>query len=206
MNINQINQCVVSKNNRNDVEIQLNEMNEKEEDCLVQIRIVFPAAGEDVDAEEESPAETFQKSISEHGPKSASPNSIIEFDSDIGNFVNPRGRYSIAMFSTYLHMKGAKYEYKIQYKDIGKLFLFERPDRVTNAIIIALEKPIRQGTQKYHHLVLQTFRSPFTIHLNVTDEEMAAKGIESRDMTLPVCNLVAKVFKLLAGAPVSRVD
>lgn len=49
-----------------------------------------------------------------------------------------------------------RYDYKIQYNDISKLFLLEKPDERYVAFVVSLDKPIRQGQQKYQHLVLRT--------------------------------------------------
>ena len=69
------------------------------------------------------------------------------------------------MFSTFMRMHGAKYDYKIGYEDIGKLFLLPIPDGVSVAIVISLEKPIRQGNQTYSNLVLQSHRLEHTIQV-----------------------------------------
>ena len=49
----------------------------------------------------------------------------------------------------------SKYDYKIQYEDISKLYLLEKPDDRYTAFVISLDKPVRQGQQRYQHLVLQ---------------------------------------------------
>lgn len=49
-----------------------------------------------------------------------------------------------------------RYDYKIQYNDISKLFLLEKPDERYVAFVVSLDKPIRQGQQKYQNLVLRT--------------------------------------------------
>ncbi len=67
------------------------------------------------------------------------------------------------MYATFLRMHGEKYDYKIAYEDIDKLFLLHRPDGYTSAIVISLNKPIRQGNQRYPYLVLQTSREEFTV-------------------------------------------
>jgi structure-specific recognition protein 1 len=69
------------------------------------------------------------------------------------------------MYSTFMRMHGAKYDYKIKYDDISKLFLLHRPDGMSAAVVIALEKPIRQGNQKYPLLVLQTHRMEHTMQV-----------------------------------------
>jgi structure-specific recognition protein 1 len=65
-----------------------------------------------------------------------------------------------------MRMHGDKYDYKISYDDISKLYMLHKPDGVTAAIVISLEKPIRQGNQKYSHLVLQSSRHEFTIQVS----------------------------------------
>jgi structure-specific recognition protein 1 len=69
------------------------------------------------------------------------------------------------MFSTFMRMHGAKYDYKISYEDIEKLFLLLIPDGVSAAIVISLEKPIRQGNQTYSNLVLLSQRLEHTIQV-----------------------------------------
>ena len=49
-----------------------------------------------------------------------------------------------------------EYKAKIKYDDIAHLFLLSKTDDTHMAIVIALDKPIRQGQQRYQILVLQT--------------------------------------------------
>ena len=97
-------------------------------------------------------------------------------------------------------MRGQKYDYKIKYDDISRLFLLPKPDDVHMAFVIALDKPIRQGQQRYQYLVLQTSKDPDEITVNL-DEETLKK--EYGDDLQPVMrgslsNLVAKTFKVIA--------
>lgn len=55
----------------------------------------------------------------------------------------------------FFRMRGQKYDYKIKYDDISRLFLLPKPDDVHMAFVIALDKPIRQGQQRYQYLILQ---------------------------------------------------
>lgn len=108
------------------------------------------------------------------------------------------------MTSSYFRMQGAQYDYKILYTDIANLFLLPKPDDVRTAFVISLEKPIRQGNQKYQHLVLETHKLDHTITVNLTTEDLVTKydGQLSREMTMPMCNLFAKVFKVLTQSTV----
>jgi structure-specific recognition protein 1 len=97
-------------------------------------------------------------------------------------------------------MRGQKYDYKIKYDDISRLFLLPKPDDVHMAFVIALDKPIRQGQQRYQYLVLQTTKDPDEVRVNL-DEETIKK--EYGDDLQPIMrgsfsNLVAKTFKVIA--------
>jgi structure-specific recognition protein 1 len=97
-------------------------------------------------------------------------------------------------------MRGNKYDYRIRYDDISRLFLLPKPDDVHMAFVIALDKPIRQGQQRYQYLVLQTNKDPDEVHVNL-DEETIKK--EYGDDLQPIMkgsfsNLVAKTFKVIS--------
>jgi structure-specific recognition protein 1 len=100
----------------------------------------------------------------------------------------------------FFRMRGQKYDYKIKYDDISRLFLLPNPDDVHMAFVIALDKPIRQGQQRYQQLVLQTSKDPDEVRVNL-DEETIKK--EYGDDLQPIMrgsssNLVAKTFKVIA--------
>ena len=85
--------CVVPTNNRDDVEIQFAEKETKREASLVQVTFHFPP-GED--EEGITQAEQFQQQIKDTGVlKSVTGDIITEFTKEQGNFVTPRGKYSI---------------------------------------------------------------------------------------------------------------
>ncbi|CAE7592144.1 ssrp1, partial [Symbiodinium microadriaticum] len=209
LKLTNVSQCVLPGNNKDEVEIQFHEADtgDREEDMLVQIRLRFPTVEQadvedrDEDAEEEETnAQIFQKKIMERGMiRSVTGNVIAEFSQDQGTFVTPRGRYAIQMYSTFMRMHGAKYDYKIKYDDIDRLFMLHRPDGVSAAVVIALAKPIRQGNQKYPYLVLQTHRMEHTMQEEIQEKYDGQLDVE---MTYPMCSLVAKIFKVLSQSKV----
>ena len=71
---------------------------------------------------------------------------------------SPRGKYAVEMYKTYMRMHGKTYDYKIMYKDFEKFFLLQKPDRHHCAFVMSLAVPIRQGQQRYQHLVMQMTR------------------------------------------------
>lgn len=108
------------------------------------------------------------------------------------------------MTSSYLHMQGAQYSWKIKYSDITSLFLLDKPDNLRCAFVIGLEKPIRQGTQKYQHLVLETHKLEHSVDVNLTEEEIAQRydsQLQPR-MTMGLSSLVAKIFKVMTQTAV----
>jgi structure-specific recognition protein 1 len=69
-------------------------------------------------------------------------------------------------------MRGQKYDYKIRYDDINRLFLLPKPDEVHMAFVIALDKPIRQGQQRYQYLVMQACKDPDEVTVNLDEETL----------------------------------
>jgi len=206
-------QCVVPQMQRNDLELQFHEntnpLLDKEEEALVSCTLHFPPpeVGEDGVPEEETPAQRFQQQIMKTGwIKSTKGDVICEFSKELGAFVSPRGKYGMQLTSTYLHMQGAQYTYKIKYSDITSLFLLDKPDGLRVAFVICLAVPIRQGMQKYQNLVLETHKLEHTVSLNLTQEEIdeneSYRGNLQPTMTLAMASCIAKLFKVLSETPV----
>lgn len=102
--LDHISQCVVPQNNRDEVEIHFHEEDiAKDEDALVQITFHFPTHELAEDEEiEETKAEEFKRNVFETGViKSVTGNVIVEFSKEQGNFVTPRGKYSIQVRLTF---------------------------------------------------------------------------------------------------------
>jgi len=201
----EVSQCVLPGNNRNEVELQFPESDaiEANNDQLVSIRFYIPPDPE-VDPSDrtvKSSAELLQQRIMQMANiRKTTGDVIVEFDLEKGSFLTPRGRYSIELYERFFRMRGQKYDYKIKYDDISRLFLLPKPDDVHMAFVIALDKPIRQGQQRYQYLVLQTNKDPDEIRVNL-DEDTLKK--EYGDDLQPIMrgslsNLVAKTFKIIA--------
>ena len=89
MSLENLAQCVIPTQNRDELEIQFQESDtNRDEDCLVQITLHFPPADEDEDEDEdedkETQAEIFQKSILSTGViQSVTGNIIVEFGKEV---------------------------------------------------------------------------------------------------------------------------
>ena len=122
---------------------------------------------------------------------------IVSFDENKGTFLTPRGRYGIEMYDWFFRMRGAKYDYKVRYDDINRVFLLPKPDDLHMAFVISLDKPIRQGQQRYQCLVLQASKEQHevTVHLDETQRK-DYEGL-NEVMKGSVANLIAKAFKII---------
>lgn len=152
LDLGEVSQCVLPGNNRNEIEMQFHESDTVEAgtDQLVAIRFYVPPDqdADPTDKEAPTPAEELQSRITQIASvKKTSGSVIAEFDENKGTFLTPRGRYSIELYDSFLRMRGAKYDYKIKYDDISRLFLLPKQDDTYMAFVIALDKPIRQGQQ-----------------------------------------------------------
>mmetsp|Transcript_2163 Transcript_2163/g.3395 ORF Transcript_2163/g.3395 Transcript_2163/m.3395 type:complete len:826 (-) Transcript_2163:72-2549(-) len=204
MDLGEVSQCVLPGNNRNEIEMQFLESDTVEAgtDQLVAIRFYVPP-DMDVDPSDKeaaTPAEVLQSRIMQVASVKKTSGSIIaEFDESKGTFLTPRGRYSIELYDSFLRMRGAKYDYKIRYDDISRLFLLPKQDDMHKAFVIALDKPIRQGQQRYNMLVMQCTNEPSELDVNLDEATLEKEygGQIQSHMTGSFSNLVAKTFKVI---------
>lgn len=208
LNLGEVSQCVIQGNTKNEIEIQFVESDTVEAgtDQLTSIRFYIPP-DPDTDPTEttETPAELFQQKIMKIANiRNTAGNAIVEFDESIGTFLTPRGRYNITLYDSFLRMYGSRYDYKIKYDDISRLFLLPKPNEVHKAFVIALDKPIRQGQQRYQMLVLQTNMEIQEININLDEETLQKEynGDLQPVMQGQLCNLIAKSFKIIANKKV----
>ena len=160
------------------------------------------------DKETSTAAEVLQEQIltaaNIRSKTSTSDTLLVSFDPSKGAFLTPRGRYAIELYDTYLRMRGQKYDYKIRYDDINRLFLLPKPDEVHMAFVIALDKPIRQGNQRYQYLVMQASKDPDEVVVNMDDATLQKEyaGELQQVMRGSLSNLIAKTFKVIANKKV----
>lgn len=205
INLAEVSQCVVQGNNSNEVELQFHELDTVETgtDQLVGIRFYIPPDpdADPTDKDAPTPAEQLHQTITKVARiKNTAGNAIVEFDENKGTFLTPRGRYNLTLYDTYLRMHGTRYDYQIKYDDISRLFLLPKPDDVHMAFVIALDKPIRQGQQRYQILVLQTNKEMDEIAINLDEDTLKNEYDGQLDpiMQGSLCNLFAKTFKVIA--------
>lgn len=169
----------------------------------VAVRFYIPP-DPDIDPNDKSipyPAELLQQRIMQTASiRKTTGDILVEFEQSKGTFLTPRGRYAIELYDWFLRLRGQKYDYKIKYDDINRLFLLPKPDEVHMAFVIALDKPIRQGQQRYQYLVLQATKDPDEVTVNMDEETLQKEygGELQPVMRGALSNLVAKTFKVIA--------
>ncbi len=197
MPLDSLSSCVLV--NKDDVEVQFaeDETADRDDYNLTQITFHFPLGqdGEDL----HGPAASFHKRIEELNVIQAiTGDVIVEFTKEQGNFMAPRGKFSIQMLPTSFVMKGPKYTYSIKYSNLNSFYLLQlSPD--ISAFVIGLDKPIRQGQQKYQNLAMELPAFKESITLNLTPEQEAQFPDLQVSMEDEFRSLVAKVFKAVSG-------
>lgn len=87
-------------------------------------------------------------------------------------FTTPRGRYDIDIYKNSIRLRGKTYEYKLQHRQINKIFSLPKADDIHHLMVLSIDPPIRQGQTSYPFLVLQFQKDEETeVQLNVEDDE-----------------------------------
>uniref|UniRef100_A0A7S3JR02 FACT complex subunit SSRP1 n=1 Tax=Aureoumbra lagunensis TaxID=44058 RepID=A0A7S3JR02_9STRA len=188
-----------------------NDAGDGDEHQLVELRVWVPPDApidnEDLDDDREPGATRLQQRIMKLSKmRAVTGDMLAEFASDDGTFLLPRGRYGVEMYSSFFRMHGNMYDYKIAYSDVERYILLPKNDDIHYVLIIALDKPIRQGQQRYAFLVWQLKRSDASIDINLTDQAIIDRYGENTglkpSLTGPYYQLVARVFKVLSSKKV----
>ncbi|AET37401.1 FACT complex subunit POB3 Ecym_1149 [Eremothecium cymbalariae DBVPG len=157
-------------------------------DELVEMRFYLPgfvsqedrhtpgATDDDIEGDKESKAE---KSIAEAFYEElkakadigeVSGDAIISFHDVF--FTTPRGRYDIDIYKNSIRLRGKTYEYKLQQRQIQRIFSLPKADDIHHLMVLSIEPPLRQGQTSYPYLVLQFQKDEETeVQLNVEDDE-----------------------------------
>lgn len=172
---------------KNEVAIEFNLGNEnKAGDEIVEMRFYIPGVVEnettktvktedgeekqEEETEELSAASVFYEQLKDKADIGQVAGEAIVSFSDV-LFLTPRGRYDIDMYPTSLRLRGKTYDYKIQYKQIERIFSLPKPDDVHHLVVLQIDPPLRQGQTRYPFLVLQFSREEETeLELNLPDD------------------------------------
>ncbi len=121
--------------------------------------------------------------------------------------ITPRGRFDLQMLKGNLKIHGPTHDYKLTYKNISRLFLLPRQDGIHIDLVVALEKPLRQGNTTYPFVIFQCKRdSERTVELNLPESKAERDKLlkdnldsDSDTITGPTYDIMAKLFKAFVG-------
>lgn len=177
-----------------------------DEHQLVEMRLWVPTTtGDDEEGEiEVSAAARLQQQVTQIARTDTQGEMLAEFAD--GTFLVPRGRYGVEMYGTFFRMHGNMYDYKIAYADVDKYYLLPRNDDVHYVLVLCLDKPIRQGQQRYPYLVWQLKMSEASIDINMSAQDLAARypGLQPT-LAGALYQSVARIFKSFSGKKIYSV-
>ncbi|KAK6201035.1 DNA polymerase delta binding protein [Scheffersomyces amazonensis] len=126
---------------------------------------------EDNGEEEKSAASVFYEQLRDKADiGQVAGEAIVSFSEVL--FLTPRGRYDIDMYPSSLRLRGKTYDYKIQYKQIERIFSLPKPDESHHLVILQIDPPLRQGQTRYPFLVLQFLKEEETeVELNISEQD-----------------------------------
>lgn len=95
---------------------------------------------------------------------------------DLVNIVNPRGRFDVELYGTFLRLLGQTQEYRIQYDSIIRIFYLPKSSQQT-LVVVSLDPPIRKGQTYYTHILCQLAADEdLSLDLEMSEEALKAKN------------------------------
>lgn len=197
------------------VELNLDNNHNKTGDELVEMRFYIPGVLENENTVKKETENGEVKQEVEEEPEEVSAATVfyeqLKDKADIGQgsgeaivsfgdilFLTPRGRYDIDMYPTSLRLRGKTYDYKIQYKQIERIFSLPKPDEAHHLLVLQIDPPLRQGQTRYPFLVIQFSKEEeIELELNVSDEEYEQKYKDrlKRTYDAPIHLVMSHCFK-----------
>eukprot|EP00834_Sanchytrium_tribonematis_P001041 NODE_22_length_42145_cov_1.310612.p15 type:complete len:343 gc:universal NODE_22_length_42145_cov_1.310612:39496-40524(+) len=143
--------CISNANLANKNEVAMDIEPCEHGDQLVDIRFYVP--GVTAENDETTAAEFLCNSVKQKADLQAvSGKSIVSFKEL--PFLTPRGRYEMDVYEDFIRLRGKTYDFKIEFKNIVKLFSLQKPDDNNHLVILALDPPVSQGQTRYPFLVM----------------------------------------------------
>jgi len=191
--------CVAGKN---EVSLEFHQ----NDDALVnlsEIRFHIPAnelAG-DVD-----PVEAFRDQVMKKATVLSEKGDALAIFNEV-NCLQPRGRYLVKVFPTYVHLHGKTFDYKIPATTMVRMFLLPHKDGRQMHLAVNCDPPIKQGQTRYHCLVF-SFKEEEEEDLEIplTEEEIKEKyeGKLEKNMSGPSYEVVSTLFRAVTGRKITQ--
>mmetsp|Transcript_42031 Transcript_42031/g.69220 ORF Transcript_42031/g.69220 Transcript_42031/m.69220 type:complete len:593 (+) Transcript_42031:67-1845(+) len=167
-------------------------------DELVEMRIFIP------DDDEGAAYQEFHQTLMKKAKLESDKADIIAWFKDI-LFRVPRGNKEIYFYPQHFLFRTDTFAYRIQYKQIKRLFVFEQPGEKV-AFLVHLSPGIRQGNQTYGYLIMEFGEHDIcSTKINATTEQLRneyaskdGKQILDKEMSGPTYDVLSRVFMALS--------
>jgi len=208
--------------NTDEVEIQyLPQRSEDDTDAceLIQVRLHVPHNEDDMPITDMWAANI--KGVCDVAEDEMGDSVLCEIPEEVANFMTPKGRYRVEMHKDFFRMRGKTYDFKVMYSSITQMYLLDKPELTQfvddkaepdvkhKFFIISLDNAVRQGQQRYPHLVMQIDNEKGDLTMNMTEEQIEALygSQEGAQGLAPAMHgnmpeMVARVVKSLADKKV----
>lgn len=155
---------------------------------------------------DEGPAQVFRDKIMSMADVGAGgEDAVVTFEGI--SILTPRGRYSVELHLSFLHLQGQATDFKIQYSSIIRLFLLPRSNQPFTFVVVTLDPPIRKGQTLYPHIVLQfETDSVVDIELAINDDLLTTKYKDKLEPSYKgfIHEVFTTVLRALSGSKVTK--
>ncbi|XP_073224112.1 FACT complex subunit SSRP1 isoform X2 [Cicer arietinum] len=178
-----------------------------EKDSLMEMSFHVPSSNTQfVGDENRPPAQVFRDKIMSMADVGAGgEDAVVTFEGIA--ILTPRGRYSVELHLSFLHLQGQANDFKIQYSSVVRLFLLPKSNQPHTFVIISLDPPIRKGQTLYPHIVMQ-FETDYVVESELAIHEDLYNSKYKDKLELSYKGLIHEVFTTilrgLSGAKVTK--
>ncbi|VEL21919.1 unnamed protein product [Protopolystoma xenopodis] len=175
--------------------------NDEAEVCLSEMRLYTPGT----ETEREGKAsEIYDRVMEKADIIQVTGDSVVEFKEL--QCLQPRGRYDIKLYTTFIHLHGKSFDYKVPKDTITRLLMLPHPDNRQMFFVVQLDPPIKHGQTRYHFIIMVFDKdSHADVELAVTEEWITENYGDklSKKMSDPEYEVVALLFKILFGQKIT---
>ncbi|VDD74738.1 unnamed protein product [Mesocestoides corti] len=169
--------------------------NDDAEICLSEMRFHTPGTESDKDG---AAGAIYSRVMQKADIIQVTGDSLVEFK-DI-SYLQPRGRYDVKLYNTFLHLHGKSFDYKIPKSTIIRLLLLPHPDGRQVFFAAQVDPPLKHGQTRYHIIIMVFDKDKhIDIELSVSEDYLQKNydGKITQVMVGPEYELFARLCKTL---------
>ncbi|VDO03787.1 unnamed protein product [Rodentolepis nana] len=189
-----------ASSNKNEVILEFHP-NDDAELCLSEMRFHTPSTETDKDG---AATEIYNQVIDKADIIQVTGDSLVEFKGI--SYLQPRGRYDVKLYTTFIHLHGKSFDYKIPKNTIIRFLLLPHPDNRQMFFAAQVDPPLKHGQTRYHIIVMVFEKDKdVEIELTATDDYLQKnyEGKLTQVMVGPEYDLFARLCKILYGQKIT---